>query len=103
MGEQKRQRKSAQPLSQATAGSVFKNPPGESAARLIDLRGLKGTRIGRAHVSTRHANFMVTEPGATAADLLALIALVQERVLAGSGVVLSLEVQPIGRETAANS
>lgn len=100
MDEQRRQRKATQPLSQASAGSVFKNPPGESAARLIDRSGLKGTRKGGAQVSTRHANFMVTEPGARAADLLALIALVRDRVREQSGVELVLEVQPIGRETA---
>ncbi len=95
--EQRRQRKATQPTSQASAGSVFKNPPGDSAARLIDLAGLKGTWIGGAQVSPLHANFMVTKEGASAADLLALIALVRERVQAEFGVTLSLEVQPIGR------
>jgi UDP-N-acetylmuramate dehydrogenase len=101
MDEQRRQRKATQPLSQASAGSVFKNPPGESAARLIDQAGLKGTRIGGAQVSMRHANFMVTDEGARADDLLALIALVQRHVEERFGVQLALEVQPIGRETAA--
>lgn len=97
MDEQRRQRKATQPTSQASAGSVFKNPPGESAARLIDQAGLKGTWIGRAQVSPLHANFMVTKEGASAADVLALIALVRERVHARHGVDLVLEVQPIGR------
>jgi UDP-N-acetylmuramate dehydrogenase len=97
MEEQRRQRKATQPTSQASAGSVFKNPPGESAARLIDQAGLKGTWIGRAQVSPLHANFMVTKEGARAADVLALIALVRERVHARFGVNLVLEVQPIGR------
>jgi UDP-N-acetylmuramate dehydrogenase len=99
MDEQRRQRKATQPLSQSSAGSVFKNPPDDSAARLIDRSGLKGTCIGGAQVSTRHANFMVTEPGARAADLLALIALVRERVRERFGVELVLEVQPIGCQT----
>lgn len=98
MDEQRRQRKATQPLAQASAGSVFKNPPSESAARLIDQAGLKGTRIGGAQVSTRHANFMVTEEHARAEDVLALIALVQRRVEERFGVQLTLEVQPIGRE-----
>ncbi|HVA89829.1 MAG TPA: UDP-N-acetylmuramate dehydrogenase [Chloroflexota bacterium] len=96
MEEQKRQRKATQPTSQASAGSVFKNPPGDSAARLIDQAGLKGTWIGGAQVSSLHANFMVTKEGARAADVLALIALVRERVQARFGVSLVLEVQPIG-------
>ncbi|HWE62879.1 MAG TPA: UDP-N-acetylmuramate dehydrogenase [Chloroflexota bacterium] len=99
MEEQKRQRKATQPLSQASAGSVFKNPPGDSAARLIDQAGLKGMRSGGAQVSPRHANFMVTQEGARAGDLLALIALVQRHVQERFGVHLTLEVQPIGRET----
>ncbi len=97
MDEQRRQRKATQPTSQASAGSVFKNPPGESAARLIDQAGLKGTWMGGARVSPLHANFMVTKEGASASDLLALIALVRERVHARFGVSLMLEVQPIGR------
>ena len=99
MAEERRQRQATQPLSQASAGSVFKNPPGDSAAKLIDLTGLKGMRIGGAQVSPKHANFMVTEAVATAADVLALIALVQGRVRERFGVDLVLEVQPIGRET----
>jgi UDP-N-acetylmuramate dehydrogenase len=101
MDDQRRQRRATQPLAHSSAGSVFKNPPGESAARLIDRAGLKGLHAGGAQVSTRHANFMVTEPGATARDLLALIAQVQGRVRAQYGIQLTLEVQPIGRETTA--
>lgn len=99
MTEQRRQRQATQPLSRASAGSVFKNPPGGSAAQLIDRAGLKGMRICGAQVSAKHANFMVTEPGATATHVLALIALVQERVQECFGIDLVLEVQPIGRET----
>jgi UDP-N-acetylmuramate dehydrogenase len=64
---------------------------------MIDQAGLKGTWIGGARVSPLHANFMVTKEGASAADVLALIALVRERVHAQFGVDLVLEVQPIGR------
>ena len=99
MAEQRRQRQATQPLSQASAGSVFKNPPGDSAARLIDLAGLKGMRIGGAQVAAKHANFMVTEVGATAVDVLALIALVQGQVRECFDIDLVLEVQPVGRET----
>ncbi|MDB5057785.1 MAG: UDP-N-acetylenolpyruvoylglucosamine reductase [Chloroflexi bacterium] len=98
MDEQKRHRKATQPLANASAGSVFKNPPGESAARLIDQSGLKGMCIGGATVSTRHANFMVAAPGARASDLLSLIDVVRERVRAKYGVELDLEVLPIGRQ-----
>jgi UDP-N-acetylmuramate dehydrogenase len=100
MAEQKRQRQMTQPLSSPTAGSVFKNPPGESAARLIDQAGLKGMCIGGATVSTRHANFMVTSAGACSTDLAGLITLVQERVCALYGIHLDLEVQAIGRTKA---
>lgn len=103
MDEQKRQRKATQPLAQASAGSVFKNPPGGSAGRLIEQAGLKGLCIGGAQVSQRHANFMVTDTTASAADLLALIAMVQDRVRTSFGVDLILEVQPIGRETPARA
>lgn len=80
----------------ANAGSVFSNPPGDSAGRLIDAAGLKGTRVGGASVSEKHANFIQTQPGATAADVHALIELVRRRVADGSGVVLAPEVRIIG-------
>lgn len=90
-------RRSSQP-SGRSAGCVFKNPPGVSAGRLIDELGLKGLRIGGAMVSDKHANFIVTDPGARAADVLALIDLVRARVLAAYGVELELEVQVVGHE-----
>jgi UDP-N-acetylmuramate dehydrogenase len=101
MDDDKRHRKATQPLASASAGSVFKNPPGDSAARLIDAAGLKGMRVGSASVSTLHANFMVTERGARAADLLALTALVRDRVRDRFGVELDMEVLPIGRQAPA--
>jgi UDP-N-acetylmuramate dehydrogenase len=98
MNEYRRQRQATQPLSSASAGSVFKNPPGESAARLIDQAGLKGMCIGGATVSQRHANFVVTQPGASASDVCTLIELSRARVRERFGVELILEVQPIGRK-----
>jgi UDP-N-acetylmuramate dehydrogenase len=89
-------RRAHQPLNQPNCGSVFTNPPGDSAGRLIDAAGLKGVRVGGAEVSTSHANFIVTRPGATAADVATLIALVQAEVAARSGVDLHPEVQRLG-------
>jgi UDP-N-acetylmuramate dehydrogenase len=76
-----------------TAGCVFKNPPGVPAGRLIDEIGLKGARRGGAVVSPRHANFVVNDGGATAADVLGLLDLVRERVRKETGVDLELEVK----------
>ncbi|MFU8839140.1 MAG: UDP-N-acetylmuramate dehydrogenase [Nitriliruptoraceae bacterium] len=89
-------RRTHQPLNQPNCGSVFTNPPGDSAGRLIDAAGLKGRRIGGAEVSTRHANFIVTRPGATASDVATLIALVQTEVTARFGIELHPEVQRLG-------
>ena len=86
------QRRRGQPLGRS-AGCVFKNPPGAHAGRLIDEAGLKGVRIGAAVVSTRHANFVVNEGGARAADVLALLDLVRSTVARRTGVELELEVQ----------
>jgi len=89
-------RRDTQPLAEPNCGSVFTNPPGEHAAALIDAAGLKGASIGGASVSTKHANFIVTAPGATAADVRALIDLVRAGVSRASGVVLETEVRTIG-------
>ena len=86
-------RRDTQPRDFPNCGSVFKNPPGDFAARLIEAAGLKGHRHGAAQVSEKHANFIVNRGGATAADVLGLIALVRERVAAAFGVVLELELQ----------
>ena len=81
----------------ANAGSVFRNPPGDAAARLIDAEcGLRGLRVGGAVVSEKHANFIQAEPGATAADVHQLIASVRERVEMATGVRLETEVHQIG-------
>ncbi len=75
------------------AGCVFKNPKDAPAGRLIDAAGLKGARRGGAVVSPRHANFVVNDGGASASDVLALLDLVRERVLASTGLELELEVK----------
>jgi len=85
-------RRSSQPLGQKSAGCIFKNPPGGSAGRMIDELGLKGFAHGDARVSDRHANFFVNAGQASAADMLALIADVRERVQQAYGVTLENEV-----------
>ena len=80
----------------ANCGSVFTNPPGDSAGRLIDAAGLKGRHIGGASVSDKHANFIQADPGATAADVWALIVAVRAAVFEGFGVVLTPEVRTAG-------
>lgn len=86
-------RKEKQPLGQPNAGSFFKNPPGESAGRLIDDAGLKGISVGGAKVSEKHANFLVNTGSATCDDVLQLMKLVQAEVQQFSGIVLEPEVQ----------
>ncbi len=81
-----------QPLADKSAGCVFKNPPGQSAGALIDRAGLKGTRCGAAHVSHRHANFIIADPGATATDVMQLIDLVRDRVEREFGTRLEIEI-----------
>jgi UDP-N-acetylmuramate dehydrogenase len=82
----------------ANAGSVFSNPPGDSAGRLIDAAGLKGLRVGDATVSEKHANFIVAGPTATAADVAALLAEVRRRVAEATGTRLETEVRLVGFE-----
>jgi UDP-N-acetylmuramate dehydrogenase len=88
----RKHRKDTQPV-QASAGSVFKNPPGDYSARLIDEAGLKGASIGKAMISTKHANFIVNPGGASAADIVGLIALARRTVLERYGIELELEVE----------
>jgi UDP-N-acetylmuramate dehydrogenase len=83
------------PLEGLSAGSVFKRPPGDYAGRLIEAAGCKGLRIGGAVVSERHANFIVNEDDATAADILALISTIRDRVYRKFGVFLELEQIPL--------
>jgi UDP-N-acetylmuramate dehydrogenase len=80
----------------ANAGSVFSNPPGDSAGRLIDAAGLKGLRVGGAVVSEKHANFIVADPTATAGDVVALLEQVRARVSDATGTRLQTEVRLIG-------
>ncbi len=86
-------RKSKQPLEYPSAGSAFKRPPNGYASQLIDEAGLKGLRIGGAAVSEKHAGFIVNLGGATAADVVALIEVVQERIHAKFGIMLEPEVR----------
>jgi UDP-N-acetylmuramate dehydrogenase len=86
----------SQPLDQPNAGSVFRNPPGDYAARLIESCGLKGFAMGGAVVSPRHANFIVNTGSATAADIESLIEHVRATVLSRTGVALEREVRIIG-------
>jgi len=94
------ERKASQPLGLPSCGSVFKNPPGDHAARLIETAGLKAARIGGAQVSPKHANFIINTGGATAADIEALIRKVQSTVESRHGVRLETEVQIIGEPLA---
>ena len=89
-------RKASQPIGQPSCGSVFRNPPGAQAWRLIDSAGLRGERVGGAEVSPMHANFIVNTGSATAADIEALIARIVERVEAKHGVRLVPEVRIVG-------
>jgi UDP-N-acetylmuramate dehydrogenase len=90
-------RADTQPLNVPSCGSVFKNPPGDHAGRLIEAAGLKGHRAGAAQISPVHANFIANLGGATAADVLALIETAQKRVEETSGIRLVPEVHIIGR------
>jgi UDP-N-acetylmuramate dehydrogenase len=89
------QRTASQPR-QLSAGSIFANPPGDYAGRLIEAAGLKGERRGGAEISAQHANFIVNTGSASAADVLALIRLAQAEVWERAGVWLYLEVQLVG-------
>jgi UDP-N-acetylmuramate dehydrogenase len=89
-------RKESQPLSQPSAGSVFKNPEGDSAGRLVEAAGLKGLRLGGARISRQHANFIVNEGGATAADVVGLIRKAQMTVRDVYGVELRPEIRFLG-------
>ncbi|MGQ0657048.1 MAG: UDP-N-acetylmuramate dehydrogenase [Chromatiales bacterium] len=89
-------RNRTQPTGQPSCGSVFRNPPGDFAGRLIEACGLKGTRVGGALVSEKHANFIVSDASATAADIEALIDLVRRRVREEHGIDLLPEVRVVG-------
>jgi UDP-N-acetylmuramate dehydrogenase len=89
-------RKKTQPLGLPSCGSVFRNPPGDHAARLIEAAGLKGFSIGGAEVSEKHANFIINKDAATAADVEALIQHVRQTVLEVHNIELQHEVRIVG-------
>ncbi len=86
-------KQAAQPMGHQCAGCIFRNPRGASAGELIEKAGLKGTRIGGAVVSERHANFIVAEPESTSSDVLRLIELIRSQVRDRLGVDLELEIE----------
>jgi UDP-N-acetylmuramate dehydrogenase len=92
------QRAGTQPLNVPSCGSVFKNPEGDFAGRLIEAAGLKGQRVGGAQISEMHANFIANTGGATAADVCRLMELAQEAVEKETGIRLEPEVRLIGRQ-----
>jgi len=96
MREMRQQRSRSQPLALPNCGSVFKNPEGDYAARLIEAAGLKGCRHGNAQISEMHANFIVNHGGACAQDVLNLVKLAQQRVFESFGVLLEPEVRVLG-------
>jgi len=91
-----RQKKATQPLALASAGGVWKNPPGQVAARLIEKVGLKGKRCKGAEISAKHANFIVNRGGACGADIKALMELTRERVQSQFGISLVPEIKALG-------
>lgn len=97
------QRVATQPLADQNAGSVFRNPPGDHAGRLVEAAGLKGERLGSAQVSTLHANFIVTDRGGRAADVRALGDRVRQVVADRFGVELHYEIEFVGDWTDAEA
>jgi UDP-N-acetylenolpyruvoylglucosamine reductase len=88
-------RRRTQPTDKS-AGSIFKNPPGDFSGRLIETAGLKGTRIGQASVSDQHANFIINHGQATAAEIVQLMDLIRIQIYEQFGVILEPEIQFIG-------
>jgi len=91
-----RRRLESQPVSEMSAGCIFKNPEGGSAGSLIDRAGLKGLKVGGARVSEKHANYIVNDGRAWAADILSLIRIVRDEVRRSTGTELLIEVQVLG-------
>src|SRR5437016_14350125 len=97
MAKLTRERNETQPIKTKNCGSVFKNPPGDSAGRLVQAAGLKGAREGAAVVSQLHGNFIVSEGGAKASDVLRLIERVMAEVKRRFGIQIEPEVEMVGR------
>jgi UDP-N-acetylmuramate dehydrogenase len=97
MAKLTRERNETQPIKTKNCGSVFKNPPGDSAGRLVQAAGLKGAREGAAAISTLHGNFIINEGGATASDVLRLIERVMAEVKRRFGIQIEPEVEMVGR------
>ena len=95
MAEYTEHRRRSQPT-EPSVGSMFKNPPDDSAGRLIEEAGLKGVRIGSVQVSQVHANFFVNRGGATSGEVMALVQLVRSRVHERYGIDLELEIELVG-------
>jgi UDP-N-acetylmuramate dehydrogenase len=95
------QRKASQPYNERSLGSVFKNPPGASAGRLVEAAGLKGRRCGGAEIATKHANFILNVAHASAADVLELVRLAHDTVLQQFGVDLEREIIVLGEPATA--
>ena len=89
-------RNTTQPLTLPNSGSMFKNPPGTYAAKLIEQAGLKGKRVGNAQISEKHANFIVNLGDAKASDVLTLVDVARRTVHQNTGVLLELEVKLVG-------
>jgi UDP-N-acetylmuramate dehydrogenase len=96
MARYQKKRRENQPLQCPSAGSIFKNPPGASAGKIVEELGLKGKRIGGAEISKMHGNFIVNTGHARAMDVLDLIQLVQDRAFQEKGIVLELELKIVG-------
>lgn len=90
-------RRDTQPLTLPSAGCVFKNPLNDSAGRVVEAAGLKGTSVGDAQISTKHANFIVNQGHASAADVLSLIRKVRVQVARKTGIKLQLELKLVGQ------
>ena len=91
-----KQKKSTQPLALASVGSVWKNPPGEAASRMIEKVGLKGKRLNGVEISAKHSNFIVNRGGAMGTDVMALMELTRERVQNHFGIRLEPEIRVLG-------
>jgi UDP-N-acetylmuramate dehydrogenase len=89
-------RRDTQPLAMPSAGCVFKNPPKDSAGRLVEAAGLKGLRVGDAEVSTKHGNFIVNRGKASAADVVTLIGKIRRAIKRQAGLRLDLELKIVG-------